>query len=201
MIFFKRDFEDKINFSVFPQHQGGPHMNNVAALCVALKDATSERYVEYAKQVVSNAQTMATAMIDKGYEIMTGGTENHLILWNVKPLGLTGVKVETVLEKINIYCNKNSIAGDKSPISPGGVRFGTPAMTTRGMVEEDMKTIIESVAKAVDIATKVQEKSGKKLKDFNEALDSEEFAEEIAKAKEEVAEFCRKFPVPKSHIE
>ncbi|CAI2368679.1 unnamed protein product [Moneuplotes crassus] len=201
MIFFKREYEEKVNFAVFPQHQGGPHMNQVAALCIALKDASSERYHEYARQVTANAKAMAEAMLEKGFEIMTGGTENHLILWNVKASGLSGSKVEAVLEKVNIYSNKNSIAGDKSPMNPGGVRVGTPAMTTRGMLEEDMKTIVDYFQKVIDISTRVQEKAGKKLKDFFAALETEEFATEILACKDEVSEFCSKFPVPKSQFQ
>lgn len=135
MIFYKKELEAKINFAVFPQHQGGPHMNQIAALCYALKDVCSERYTEYAQQVAKNANALAEAMLAKGWHIMTGGTDNHLILWDVSKEKLTGGKVEAVLEKFLIYTNKNSIAGDKSPANPGGVRVGTPAMTTRGMNE------------------------------------------------------------------
>ena len=200
MIFFRKELEAKINFAVFPQHQGGPHMNQIAALCCALKDLCSPKYKEYAEQVVKNSKAMAAAMLEKGYEMMTGGTDNHLILWNVKACGLTGGKVEAVLEKLLIYSNKNSIAGDKSPMNPGGVRVGTPAVTTRGMVEEDMKVLVDYFEKAINLSKKAQEKGGKKLKGFFEALDSEEFKEEIENYQKEVREFSLKFPVPKSAI-
>ena len=137
IIFYKKDLEASVSFSVFPQHQGGPHMNQIAALAYTLKDLASDEYTKYAEQVVKNSKAMAEAMLAKGWTLASGGTDNHLILWNVKPLDLTGAKVEAVLEKMLIYANKNSISGDASPINPGAVRVGTPAMTTRGMTEED----------------------------------------------------------------
>mmetsp|Transcript_23474 Transcript_23474/g.26042 ORF Transcript_23474/g.26042 Transcript_23474/m.26042 type:complete len:329 (+) Transcript_23474:384-1370(+) len=201
MIFSKKEFEEKINFSVFPHHQGGPHMNNIAALCYTLKEVASDKYTEYAEQVVKNAKIMVEAMIAKGYEIMTGGTDNHIIIWNVTKCGLTGDKVEAVLEKLLIYTNKNSIAGDKSPMNPGGVRLGTPAVTTRGMLEEEMKAIVDSLEKAITLSKNIQNKSGIKLTDFLSALDSEDFKEEIETYREEVKKLSLRFDVPKSPIE
>jgi glycine hydroxymethyltransferase len=200
MIFYKKELDKQINFSVFPQHQGGPHMNQIAALAYALKDLSSDRYKEYAVQIVKNTKALAEGMIAKGWELATGGTENHIILWNVKGLNLTGGKVEACLEKMLIYSNKNSVAGDKSPMNPSGVRFGLPAMTTRGMIEEDMTTLVKYFEKAIELGLKVQKKSGKKIKDFLDALDSEDFKEDIAKLQDEVKEFTKQFPVPKTAI-
>lgn len=201
MIFYKNELGSKINFSVFPQHQGGPHMNNVAALAFQLKEVCSERYAEYGAQVVKNARALAEAMMEKGYKIATDGTDNHIVLWNVKPLKLTGGKVEAVLEKLLIYSNKNSIVGDKSPINPGGVRVGTPAMTTRGMLEDDMKIIADYFEKAIDLSNKVKENSGPKLVDFLTELEKDEYKEEISRYQEEMREYLKQFPVPKSTIE
>lgn len=200
MIFYKKDLGQHINFAVFPQHQGGPHMNQIAALAYALKDVCSERYHEYAAQVVKNANALAEAMLAKGWSLATGGTDNHLVLWNVSSLGLTGGKVEAALEKLLIYSNKNSIAGDKSPANPGGVRLGTPAMTTRGMVEADMLILVDYFEKAINLCLKVQEKAGKNLKNFLEALSSDDFKEEIEGYQTEIREYIQKFPVPKSTI-
>jgi len=200
MIFFKKDLGESVNFSVFPQHQGGPHMNQIAALAYALKDLASEEYNQYGVQVVKNAKAMAEAMLAKGWTLATGGTDNHLILWNVKPLNLTGGKVEAALEKLLIYCNKNSICGDTSPLNPGAVRVGTPAMTTRGMKEEDMVILVEFFEKAINLCLKVQKKSGKKIQDFLTALDSDEFKEEIAQHQADMREYVKQFPVPKSMI-
>lgn len=144
---------------------------------------------------------MTQAMLDKGYTLATGGSDNHLVLWNVTPLKLSGGKVEAVLEKMHIYCNKNSIHGDKSPINPGGVRFGTPAMTTRGMVEEDMTVLVDYFEKAIDLALRVKEKAGPKLNEFIEALELEEFQDEIKGYQAEIKAYVRKFPVPISTID
>jgi len=200
MIFYRKEHAKAINFSVFPQHQGGPHMNQIAALAYALKELGSERYHQYAAQIVKNANALAEGMLAKGWTIATGGTENHIVLWNCKPLGLSGGKVEAALEKLLIYCNKNSVAGDKSPMNPSGVRFGLPAMTTRGMDEKDMLILVGYLKDAVDLALKVQNSSGKKLKDFLVAIDSEEFKAEIAEKQAEIKDYMKRFPVPKSTI-
>lgn len=200
MIFYKQELKPKVDFAVFPQHQGGPHMNNIAALCYQLNEVVGDDYQKYGEQVVKNAQAMAEAMLEKGYTLATGGTDNHLILWNVKPLKMTGGKMEAVLEKMLIYCNKNSIVGDKSPINPGAVRLGTPAMTTRGMGEDDMRTLVGYFEKAVALAQKVKEKAGPKLVDFLKELDSDEYLEEIQGHQASMREFLKEFPVPKSQL-
>ena len=142
MIFYRKDLESLINFAVFPQHQGGPHMNQIAALAYALKDVASDEYTKYAEQVIKNAKAMAEAMISKGYDIATGGTDNHMVVWNVKPLGLNAPKIEAALEKLKIDTNKCYVLGDTPTSGQGGVRLGTPAITTRGMKEEDMIKIV-----------------------------------------------------------
>ena len=100
-------------------------------------------------------------MADKGEIFITGGTENHLMMWDVRPHGLTGSKVEKILDKMHITANKNSLVGDKSPVNPGGIRLGTPAITTRGMKECDMEIIAGFLVKGINIALRIQEKSGK----------------------------------------
>lgn len=200
IIFYKKDLEASVSFSVFPQHQGGPHMNQIAALAYTLKDLASDEYTKYAEQVVKNSKAMAEAMLAKGWTLASGGTDNHLILWNVKPLDLTGAKVEAVLEKMLIYANKNSISGDASPINPGAVRVGTPAMTTRGMTEEDMIILVDYFEKAVNMCLKIQVKSGKKIKEFINAIGAEEFKEEFAQLQSDMREYTKRFPVPESTI-
>lgn len=196
MIFYKKELKEKIDFAVFPQLQGGPHMNQIAALAFALKELVSEDYVNYAKQVQANAKALAEAMISKGWSLQTGGTENHMVMWNVKPLHLTGNKVEKILERVSIYANKNSIIGDKSPMNPGGVRIGTPAMTTRGFKEEEFKQLADFFGKAVDLATRIQDKVGKKIHDFEVALKEGEFVEELNALQLEVNTWCDQYPVP-----
>ena len=105
-------------------------MNQVGALAFALREMCSDRYKEYAAQIVANARVFAETFMEKGYKMVSDGTDNHLILMDVKSSGLTGSKAEKILERVFIFANKNSIVGDKSPMNPGGLRIGTPAITT-----------------------------------------------------------------------
>lgn len=139
-------------------------------------------------------------MIEKGWTIATGGTDNHMFLWNVRALGLTGGKMEKILDRVYIFANKNSIVGDKSAMNPGAIRIGTPAVTSRGMKEEDMRTLVGFYSQAVDIALEIQEKHGKKLKDFEAALVGDEFKEKLDALQTEVRTFCKQFPVPASLV-
>ena len=125
----KYDYEDAINFSVFPSLQGGPHNHQIAGLATQLKEVASPEFKAYAKQVKANAAALCAFLVEKGYKLATNGTENHLMLWDLRPLGLTGSKVEKVFEEIHITLNKNAVHGDVSAMAPGGVRIGAPAMT------------------------------------------------------------------------
>merc|ERR1712083_768937 len=116
--------------------------------------------------VCANAKALGEALVSKGHKLASGGTDNHLILWDLRPHGLTGGKVEKVCDAANITLNKNCVAGDVSALSPGGVRIGTPAMTTRGCKKDDMVKIAEFLDRTVRIALQIQGKVGKKLKDF-----------------------------------
>ncbi|GJP61115.1 hypothetical protein CLOP_g18319 [Closterium sp. NIES-67] len=145
------DLEDRINFAVFPSMQGGPHNNHTAALAVSLKQAGSPAFRAYMIQVKRNARALAAALTRRGCRIVTGGTDNHLLLWDLRPLGLTGGRFEKVCELCSITLNKNAVFGDNSAL-PGGVRVGTPAMTTRGCKEADMDRIADFLVRAVQIA-------------------------------------------------
>ena len=196
MIFFRRDerdFEKKINDAVFPGLQGGPHDHQIAAIATQLKEVASPEFKEYCVQVKKNAKALAQALMDMGYTICTNGTDNHLLLWDVRPLGLTGSKIEKVCDLINISLNKNTVHGDKSAQSPGGVRIGTPALTTRGLKEADFKKVAAFLDRAVKISLDVQKSSGKKLKDFVAALPNNK---DIPVLAHEVAEFATSFPMP-----
>jgi len=131
------DLESKVNFSVFPGHQGGPHNHTIAALATALLQASSPEFKAYQKQVLSNSKHFADALIKRGYSLVGGGTENHLVLVNLKKStasagkGVDGAKVERVMELANLAANKNTVPGDVSALAPGGIRMGTPALTTR----------------------------------------------------------------------
>lgn len=148
LIFSKKELAEKIDKAVFPGLQGGPHMNQVAAIAVALKEAMSSDFKKYAKQVVKNAKVLAEELKKKGWRIISGGTDNHLFLVDVWASGMGGKQVSDKLEKAGIIVNKNTIPFDtRKPFDPSGIRIGTPAVTTLGMKEKDMKKIAEKIDK------------------------------------------------------
>ncbi|CAJ2647294.1 serine hydroxymethyltransferase, mitochondrial [Trifolium pratense] len=190
------DYEDKINQAVFPGLQGGPHNHTITGLAVALKQATTPEYKAYQEQVLSNSAKFAQALTEKGYELVSGGTENHLVLVNLKNKGIDGSRVEKVLESVHIAANKNTVPGDVSAMVPGGIRMGTPALTSRGFVEEDFVKVAEYFDASVNLALKIKSESkGTKLKDFVETLQSSSYVQsEIAKLRHDVEEFAKQFP-------
>ena len=131
-----------INKTIFPGTQGGPLMHVIAAKAIAFKEALSKEFVEYQKQVIKNAKTLSEAFLKQGLKLVTGGTDNHLMLLNLIGTGITGKELEHMLDEVNITVNKNSIPNDpEKPFVTSGVRIGTPAVTTRGLKENDMKEI------------------------------------------------------------
>jgi len=196
MIFFrkdKRDFETRINNAVFPALQGGPHEHQIAGVATQLKEVMTPEFKVYSSQVCKNAKALGDKLISLGYSLATGGTENHLVLWDLRPQKLTGSKYEKVCDAVCITLNKNCVPGDRSAVTPGGVRIGTPALTTRKMVEVDFEQVGIFLHEAVVIALKLQEKSGPKLKDFVKLLDGDE---DIKSLREKVNQFTVKFPMP-----
>jgi len=187
------NIEEAINFAVFPSLQGGPHQHTIAAIAVALKEAMEPEFKEYIRDVKKNAAKLAAELVAKGYKLVTGGTDNHLVLWDLRPQGLTGSKLEKVLEFASISTNKNSVYGDTSALAPGGVRLGTPALTSRGFKEKEMEKIAEFLDRGVKIAIEIQSKVGKLMKDFTPAVEN---SEEIKNLQHEVEEFASKFPMP-----
>lgn len=197
MIFFRKEFEDSINSAVFPALQGGPHNNNIAALAVALKEASEPSFKTYISQVKRNAVALAEALISKGYTVVTNGTSNHLVLWDARPVGVTGSKLEKILERCDISVNKNSVSGDISAVTPGGVRLGTPAMTTRGMSEHDMWVVVDLIHRAVLLAIDIQKRStSKKLTDFVDFFEQDDVAVELNSIRNDVMSLARRFPLP-----
>merc|ERR1712087_411676 len=128
-------------------------------------------FVEYSKSVVDNSVTLGKELKAKGHKLASDGTDNHLVLWDVRPHGLTGSKLEKVCEVCSISLNRNAVHGDASALSPGGVRIGSPAMTTRGCTGEDFKEIAHFLDRCCQIALQVQQEKGKKLKDFEAGLE------------------------------
>ena len=139
--------EHKLNKAVFPGIQGGPLMHVIASKAVCFKEALSPEFQEYGKNIVANAQALAKGLTDRGFDLVSGGTDNHLMLVDLRSKNITGKEFEIALDKANITCNKNAIPND--PQKPGitsGVRIGTPAVTTRGLNEADMDVIAECMA-------------------------------------------------------
>ncbi|XP_065623968.1 serine hydroxymethyltransferase, mitochondrial [Quercus suber] len=189
------DYEDKINQAVFPGLQGGPHNHTISGLAVALKQATTPEYRAYQEQVLSNCSRFAQTLVEKGYEIVSGGTENHLVLVNLKNKGIDGSRVEKVLESVHIAANKNTVPGDVSAMVPGGIRMGTPALTSRGFVEEDFAKVAEFFDASVKLAVKIKaETKGTKLKDFLAVQSAPHFQSEITKLRHEVEAYAKQFP-------
>ena len=137
MIFCKKELADTIDFGVFPMLQGGPHNHQIAGLAAQLKQAATPEFREYIVQVKANAKSLAKDLMGKGYKIITDGTDNHIVMMSCIDKGLTGSKFENACDQAHITLNKNTIIGDKSAVTPGGIRIGTPAVTTRGYVEKD----------------------------------------------------------------
>ncbi|RUS29360.1 serine hydroxymethyltransferase-domain-containing protein, partial [Jimgerdemannia flammicorona] len=152
------DLENPINQSVFPGHQGGPHNHTITALAVALKQVKDPIFKEYQQQILTNNQAFAGAFRTLGYDMVSGGTDNHLLLVDLHSKNVDGARVERVLELVNIAANKNTVPGDKSAMVPHGLRIGTPAMTTRGLVESDFEKVAVFIDRAVKIAV---EENGK----------------------------------------
>merc|ERR1711862_12855 len=164
------DIKERIDMAVFPALQGGPHNHQIGALAAQLLEVNTPEFVEYSKNVVTNARTLAETLKEKGHKLASDGTDNHLVLWDLRPHGLTGSKVEKVCEAVSISLNRNAVHGDASALSPGGVRIGAPAMTTRGCGIEDFKKIAGFLDRCCHIALAIQEKKGKKLVDFEAGL-------------------------------
>lgn len=171
MILSSEEFalEHKLNKAVFPGIQGGPLMHVIAAKAVCFKEALSDDFKQYAKQIVDNAQVLSKALLDRGFDLVSGGTDNHLMLVDLRSKDITGKEFEIALDAANITCNKNAIPND--PQKPGitsGVRIGTPAVTTRGLKEDDMVTIADCMEMVADDLEGSRDEVLRKVKELTE---------------------------------
>lgn len=152
LIFSKPELAEKIDKAIFPGIQGGPHMNTIAAIGVCLEEATTDQYRSYVIRVQENARILADELKKLGLEIITGGTDNHLFLVDLRPLKLTGQEAQDRLEKVGITVNKNAIPYDEaSPMNPSGIRLGTPAITTHGITKPELIALAQQIAKTLQI--------------------------------------------------
>ncbi|CAI9088329.1 OLC1v1022634C1 [Oldenlandia corymbosa var. corymbosa] len=205
MIFFKKDpvlgvdLESAINNAVFPGLQGGPHNHTIAGLAVSLKLAQSPEFKTYQKQVVSNSRALADRLISLGYKLVSGGSDNHLVLVDLRPLGIDGARVEKILDMASITLNKNSVPGDKSALVPGGIRMGAPAMTTRGFSEKDFESAADFIHEGVQIALAAKKAApGSKVQDFMKFVESPNFplTHRVSELQGRVEALTTKFPLP-----
>ena len=163
----------KINKAIFPGTQGGPLMHVIAAKAVCFGEALKPEFKEYGKQIVKNAAVLADSLLEKGFDLVSGGTDNHLMLVDLRPFNITGKELETKLDEVYITVNKNAIPNDpQKPAFTSGVRIGTPAVTTRGLKEDDMREIAECIY-----------------------LTAKDFDNSKEKIREKVTAICKKYPL------
>ena len=180
MLLCRAEHSEKVDKSVFPGLQGGPHMHTITAIAVALAEADTPEFVEYAKQIVKNAKALSEKLLEYGFNLVSGGTDNHLMLIDLRNKGIPGKKLAKALDRARIETNYNSIPNDPAPpFNPSGLRIGTPAITTRGMKEEQARGVAYFINKIV------------------ENIDNETVIEEVGK---DVLLLCSQFPVPEHFI-
>lgn len=193
MIFCKKEYETRVNDAVFPGLQGGPHEHQIGALATQLKYVKTDEYKEYIIQVLKNSRELAKHLIKFGFTILTGGTDNHILLIDLTNKGLSGNKVEKLCEIVNISLNKNAVKGDKSALNPNGIRIGTPTITTRGMKEKDMIMIAGFLDIVVKKGLEIQETSGKKMTEFMIELNKQENIDCFNMIKNDIKLFVNEF--------
>ena len=195
LIFYKKHLKEAIDFAVFPSNQGGPHNNTIAGIATAMKQVNTAEYKDYVKSVLENARAFAAALKERGFEVLTDGTDNHIVMVNMKSYGISGSRFEKLAEMCNMSVNKNTIAADTSALNPSGVRFGTPAMTSRGFTTADFTFVADKVRDIAALALKIHaEAPMAKLAEFVENCGKHRDAVEVLKA--EIADYCKKFPIP-----
>ncbi len=181
MVLAKEEHIAAINKAVFPGFQGGPHMHTISALAIALHEAMAPDFATYAAQIVANAKRLAEKLLEYGFDLVSGGTDNHLILMDLRNKGITGKPLAKALDRAHIVTNYNSVPGDTAgPFNPSGLRMGTPAITTRGMKEDQMDLIAGWI---------------------NTICDNLENEDVIAKCGSEVLELCSQFPLPDTFVQ
>lgn len=195
LIFYRSHLKSQIDFAVFPSSQGGPHNNTIAAVATALKQVNTDEFINYSINVINNAKCLSKELQNHGFDIITNGTDNHIVLVNLKNKGITGSKFEALAEMCNVSVNKNTIASDKSALSPSGIRLGTPAMTSRGFKENDFKYVANILNDICNLANQIQatSKGNKRIDFINE---TKSYNKEIDIIKTNVNKYCKQYPLP-----
>jgi glycine hydroxymethyltransferase len=180
MILCRQQHAAAVDKAVFPGMQGGPHMHTISGIAVALAEASTPEFAEYAKQIVKNAKRLAQKLMEYGFTLVSGGTENHLILIDLRNKNMLGKKLSQALDRAGLVGNYNTIPNDPAkPFNPSGLRIGTPAVTSRGMKEPQMDQIAEFI---------------------NRVTNHVEDETMIRKVRQEVTEFCKGFPLPDTFV-
>lgn len=188
LIICRKELEKQINFGVFPGLQGGPHEHTIAAIAVCLKDVTSESFKEYAKQVVNNAKCLASELAKHGYDIVSGGTDKHLVLIDLRNKGLSARNIAVALDYAGIVINKNTVPNETSnSVNPSGIRLGTPSVTSRGMKEKEMEIIVDWINRVINAVKPIIDL---KYVDFVKEMKK---IRELSNIQAEVKELCSNF--------
>lgn len=199
LIFSRKELSEKIDKSVFPGIQGGPHNQTIAGIAIALQKAQKKDFKDYARQTVINGKRLAKQLEGRGFDIVSGGTDKHLVLIDLRNKRINGWFAAWALEKAGIIVNRNTVPGDTSfPYYPSGIRLGTPAITVRGMKEQEVDRISDWINQAIDHSgerkvPKDKEERKKVLKNFLSEIEEDRFLKNIAR---EVKSLCKKFPIP-----
>lgn len=197
------DLERQINEAVFPGLQGGPHNNVIAGVAVALQQAMTPEFRQYQQQIVANAKRLCESLTKLGYKIVTGGTDVHIVWLDLRQNKISGSLAARLLEEVSVACNKNTVPGDKSALNPSGIRLGTPALTTRGMVESDMDQVAAFIDEAIRMAVRVRAqgspqtmKPSEEMVHFNALMLEEENKRAIVELRERIEGYASKFFMP-----
>ncbi len=198
IIICRKEFEESIDFSIIPGLQGGPHLHSIAGITISLRFAQGKLFKNYAKQTVKNAQTLANYFVEKGLDVVSGGTDKHLVLIDLRKNSTNGWVVAWALEKAGIIVNRNTVPNETAtPFYPSGLRMGTPALTVRGMKEKEMKVIAGWICDVISKYSNIQIPSDKDerknfIADFYKRIDSDLLLKDINK---KVRSLCSDFPV------
>ncbi|KAH0794969.1 serine hydroxymethyltransferase, cytosolic [Histomonas meleagridis] len=192
LIFYKKKYEKAINLAVFPGLQGGPHMHQIAAIAVSLKEALTPEFKKYQEQTLKNMKALSLFLMKNKIDLVSGGTDNHLALLDLRKHKIDGARLEYLLDCANITTNKNTIPGDKNAGMPKGLRIGSPALTTRGLLEKDFEKVGEFIIEGIQHTKRIK-KATKKLNEFKKVTSNDEKVKDL---KKRVIEFATKFDLP-----
>lgn len=197
------DLENMINAAVFPGLQGGPHNSAIAGVATAMKQAMTQEFRDYQQQIVNNAKRLCESLANRGYKIVTGGTDVHIVWVDLRNKKISGSLAARLLEEVSIACNKNTVPGDLSALNPSGIRLGTPALTTRGLVEEHMDQVAAFIDEGVQLSIQIRSQGSasqlppsQEMIEFNKLLVEPNNVKKIKELQERIENYAKKFFMP-----